>query len=103
MRGVEPPADRQAILHLNRDRVAELHPRQAHQVGPQKDVPFRQIIDKEGSSGREYANAFVEPTPTPFNILSVRSRIRSTKTVGLPEIEWRISEYRINKAGLKIG
>ena len=103
MRRVKPARDREAALDLDRDRMTELHAGQLHEVSTENDAPPRQIVDKEGPAGRQYANTLVEPAPTPIDIFGVRPRIVCPVPVGLAQIEGRVGKHRIDQIGLEPG
>src|SRR5438094_6219607 len=84
MTRVEPARNWKASGHLDGDPVAKMHPPR-REVGSKEDVPLRQVVEEEGTTGLKDPDALVNPRHAPREILWVREAVVRLLAVFLPQ------------------
>ena len=67
------------------------------QVGSKEHVPARQVEDKERAAGLEHADALVEPSTAPGQVLLRLERVVDPPAVLLAEVEGGVREDHVDR------
>lgn len=99
---IEPAGNRQGEFDVDRNPVTKRHPA-FRQMSAQKDVPFRQVVNKQGAARFQNSHALVEPFPAPGYVIFFRTAIINPAPIFLRQIEGRIGKDGIDDAILNTG
>lgn len=84
-------------FHRHRDPMTEFH-LLLFQMPGEMERPLRQIVNEDRAARFKHADTFVKPTAAPAKIFAVLQIVFITAVpVILAEIEWRISENRVDR------
>jgi hypothetical protein len=93
--GVKATGDREGVRHGDGYPVSESQSSPDH-MSAEHDVPFRQIIEEERTSGLQDSDAFIHPSIAPGKIVVLIEIILECVAVILLEIEGRIREHGVH-------
>jgi len=99
---IKSAGDGQEAFDADGNPMAELHTLGTEMVA-EGDVPFRQVIKKEGPAGLQDTNALIYPTLAPGEVFGLFALVVDLGTILLAEVKRRVGKNSINALGGNLG
>lgn len=95
MARMQAARNRQARTHFNRNPVPKFEPLLG-QEGPERHIPFRQVVNEKGTARFQHADALCQLFTTPLDIVFVGQIVVSVFSVFLANVEWGVRKNRVD-------